>query len=337
MTQPHVVANNDIQINSYDMAGARAWMEEVCGPHSLHSSHPEKVSFRHQARVFRSHSTTLGTMEYGADVRIGVEGAEHLDSYSLSLPLAGEQELVYLGNRIQSNRNVGVIVSPFHSQELSMAGDCKKISVVIPRVTMRLALEEILKRPVEIPINFDPVMDGQTGASASWWRLVGHFVSEHESGGALFDQTLFSRDIETSLVRGLILAQKNNYTDEVQESLLGKLPSYLLKAKEFIHANAREDVHLEDIESAAGVSRFKLFDGFRKHMGMSPMAYLKKLRLSEVRKQLLKGGRGINISTVATEWGFNHLGRFASEYRKLFNEMPSATMHRNDNSRSHMS
>lgn len=218
-----------------------------------------------------------------------------------------------------------------------MTGDCRKISVVIPRVTMRLALEEILKRPVEVPINFDPVMDGQTGASASWWRLVAHFVSEQQVGGAVFDQTLFSRDIEASLVRGLILAQKSNYSDEIQESLIGRLPSYLLRAKDFIHANAREDLCLEDIEAAAGVSRFKLFDGFRKHMGMSPMAYLKKLRLSEVRKQLLKGGRGTNISNVATEWGFNHLGRFASEYKKLFNEMPSATLHRHDVARAHMS
>ncbi|HDS0918410.1 TPA: AraC family transcriptional regulator [Pseudomonas putida] len=337
MTAPNIVEPRDIRINSYDMAGARAWMEEVCGPHSLQSAQPERVSFRHSARVFKSYATTLGTMEYGADVRIGVEGSDHLDSYSLSLPLTGEQELIYRGSRVQSNRNVGIIVSPFHSQELLMAGNCRKISVVIPRVSMRLALEEILKRPVEIPINFDPVMDSQTGASGSWWRLVAHFVSEQEVDGGVFDQTLFSRDIEAAMVRGLILAQKNNYTNEIQETLIGKLPSYLVRAKDFIHANAREDVRLEDIEAAAGVSRFKLFDGFRKHMGMSPMAYLKKFRLSEVRKHLLTGGRGTNISTVATEWGFNHLGRFASEYRKLFNEMPSATLHRNDTTRAHMS
>lgn len=336
MTEPHVVSHGDIQINCCDMAGARAWMEAVCGPHSLQSAQPERVSFRYSARVFRSYATKLGTLEYGADVRIGVESSEQLDSYSLSLPLCGEQELIYLDHRIPSNRRMGVIVSPFHSQELSIAGDCKKLSVVIPRVTMRLALEEILKRPVEIPINFDPLMDGQIGASASWWRLINHFVSEQETGGAIFDQTLFSRDIEASLVRGLILAQKSNYTDEINQCLIGRLPSFLLKAKDFIHSNAREDIRLEDIEHAAGVSRFKLFDGFRKHMGMSPMAYLKKFRLSEVRRQLLDGGRGTNISTVATEWGFNHLGRFASEYKKLFNEIPSATIHRNDGGRAHM-
>ncbi|SFB01427.1 AraC-type DNA-binding protein [Pseudomonas sp. NFIX10] len=318
------------------MAGAQAWMEEVCGPHSLESAQPERVSFRYSARVFRSYATKLGTLEYGADVRIGVAGSEQLNSYSLSLPIAGEQELIYLGRRIPSSRSTGVIISPFHNQELSIAGDCKKLSVVIPRVTMRLALEEILKRPVEIPLTFDPLMDAQIGASASWWRLINHFVSEQEAGGAMFDQTLFSRGIEASLVRGLILAQKNNYTDEIHQCLIGKLPSFLLKAKDFIYANAREDIRLEDIEHAAGVSRFKLFDGFRKYMGMSPMAYLKKLRLAEVRKQLLDGGRGTNISTVATEWGFNHLGRFASEYKKLFNEIPSATVHRNDGGRAHM-
>jgi AraC-like DNA-binding protein len=29
-------------------------------------------------------------------------------------------------------------------------------------------------------------------------------------------------------------------------------------------------------------------------------------------------------------WGFSHLGRFASEYRKLFNETPSATLQRSE-------
>lgn len=333
----HPVVSGDIRIRSYDIAGARAWMEEMCGPHTLQSSQPGRVSFHHSARVFCSYSTTVGTMEYGADVRIGLEGAEHLDSYSLSLPLVGEQELLHLGGTVHSNRNVGLIVDPFHRQELSMTGDCKKLSVVIPRVTVRQALEDILKHPAPDPLYFEPVMDAQVGAGASWWRLVGHFVGELEHGGALFDQTLFSQNVEVALVRGLILAQHNNYSDEIQQSLIGRLPSYLVRAREFIHSHAREDIRLEHIEKEAGVSRFKLFDGFKKHMGMSPMAYLKKYRLAEVRKQILKGGHGNSISGLATEWGFNHLGRFSSEYRKLFNETPSATMHRNESHRAHIS
>lgn len=334
---PHSTVPRDIRISSYNIAGARAWMEEMCGPHTLNSSQPCRVSFRHIARVFGSCSTTVGTMEYGADVCVGLEGAEHLNSYSLSLPLVGEQELLHLGGRVQSNQSVGLIVDPFHRQELSMTGNCKKLSVVIPRVTMRQALEDILSHPVQSPISFDPVMDAQAGASASWWRLIGHFVTELEQGGALFDQTLFSQNIELALVRGLILAQQSNYSDEIQESLIGRLPSYLVRARDFIHTHAREDFRLEHIEKVAGVSRFKLFDGFRKHMGMSPMAYLKKYRLAEVRKQILKGGHGSSISGLATEWGFGHLGRFSSEYRKLFNETPSATMHRNEHNRAHMS
>ncbi|MCY1461043.1 Helix-turn-helix domain protein [compost metagenome] len=103
-----------------------------------------------------------------------------------------------------------------------------------------------------------------------------------------------------------------------------------MRARSFIQDHAREEVCLEDIERAAGVSRFKLFEGFKKYFGQSPMAYLKKHRLTAVRQELLEDRCARNISVIAMGWGFTHLGRFASEYRKLFDETPSMTIQRLD-------
>ncbi len=139
-----------------------------------------------------------------------------------------------------------------------------------------------------------------------------------------------SRDIESALIKGLILAQPNNYSEELRQLLEVKLPFYLVRAKAFIHAKAREDLHLEDIEQAAGISRFKLFEEFRKYLAMSPMAYLKKYRLGAVRWEILEDTLVRNISVIAMDWGFSHLGRFSSEYRKLFDETPSATLQRRE-------
>lgn len=83
----------DIRIERFDLEGARSWMSGICGPHRLETTTPERLRFHHSANVFKSRATTLGVIEYGTDVTIDIEDAEHFSSYSLSLPLVGEQEL----------------------------------------------------------------------------------------------------------------------------------------------------------------------------------------------------------------------------------------------------
>ncbi|MHC8407895.1 MULTISPECIES: AraC family transcriptional regulator [unclassified Pseudomonas] len=320
----------DIRIDRYDLNGARQWMAGICGPHLLKTSQPNRIQFHHSGNVLKSMSTTLGVIEYGTDVTVGIEDAEHLSSYSLSLPLVGEQHLSKSDCQVTSDRDCAIIVSPHENQELTINGDCRKIQVVITRAAMRKSLEDMLQRPLETPLRFEPMMDAVNGSSASWWRMARYFIGELERSRELYDQTFFTRDIESSLIKGLILAQPNNYSEELRDVLGVKLPHYLIRAKQYILENAREPLHLEDIEAISGVSRFKLFEGFKKYFGMSPMAYLKKHRLGAVRQEILEDKSARNISAIAMGWGFSHLGRFSSEYRKLFDETPSTTVQRNE-------
>jgi len=305
-------------------------MADICGPHCLKTSHPNRIQFHHSGNVLKSMSTTLGMIEYGTDVTVGIGDAEDLSSYSLSLPLTGEQHLSKHGYQVSSDFERGIIVSPNESQELSIAGNCQKMHVSITRAAMRKSLEDMLQRSAETPLSFEPVMDAVNGSSASWWRMARYFIGELERSRELYDETFFTRDIESALIKGLILAQPNNYSEELRNLVGVKLPHYLIRAKLYIHENARETLHLEDIEAISGVSRFKLFEGFKKYFGMSPMAYLKKYRLSAVRQEILEDSSARNISVIAMGWGFTHLGRFSSEYRKLFMETPSVTLQRNE-------
>lgn len=318
----------DISADRYDLAGARSWMANICGPHNLKAARPERIQFHHSGNVLPSMSTTLGYVEYGTDVTIGVGDEFNLNCYSLSLPLAGEQELDKSGQRLLSDRDRGVIISPHENQELTIGGDCHKLQVAIPRAAMQKTLEELLQRAVDAPLCFQPEMDAVDGAAAAWWRMARHLTDELERSRDLYGQLFFTRDMESALIKGLILSQPNNYSAELRDRLEIKLPHYLVRARDFIHAHAREDLSLEDVERAAGISRFKLFEGFKKYFGQSPMAYLKKYRLTAVRQELLEDRCARNISVIAMAWGFNHLGRFASEYRKLFDETPSMTIQR---------
>ena len=52
---------------------------------------------------------------------------------------------------------------------------------------------------------------------------------------------------------------------------------------------------------------------------------MKQVKLRQLREDLLRG-QCRNITEVALDYGFSHLGRFSSDYRKLFGELPSETV-----------
>ncbi|BCQ59206.1 hypothetical protein PBOI14_09560 [Pseudomonas sp. Boi14] len=87
-------------------------MAGICGPHRLETANPERIRFHHSANVLRSRSTTLGIIEYGTDVVVDIQDTERFSSYSLSLPLCGEQELSKDGRLLRSDRGQGVIIAP---------------------------------------------------------------------------------------------------------------------------------------------------------------------------------------------------------------------------------
>ncbi|MDN0083203.1 helix-turn-helix domain-containing protein [Crenobacter sp. SG2305] len=317
-----------ISAQSHDLDSARDWMASICGPHGLEVQAPQRLQFQHSGNVLRSMATTLGYVEYGTDVTIVVRDEAPLNCYSVSLPLVGQQELSVQGQLLQSNQDKGLILSPLDSQALTIAGDCRKIIVAIPRPALRQVLEGLLQRPLDAPLVFQPEMDAVMGDQAGWWRMVKFLLGELERTGHLFGSPFMASDLEHLLLKGLLLSQPHNYSAELANILSPAYPHYLLRARQYIHDNAREDLCLEDIEREAGVTRFKLFEAFKRYFGLSPMAYLKKYRLEAVRRELLADQSERNISTIAMSWGFTHLGRFSSDYKKLFDEMPSQTLSR---------
>ncbi len=64
---------------------------------------------------------------------------------------------------------------------------------------------------------------------------------------------------------------------------------------------------------------------------MTPKAYIKGHRLFKVHRELRRSAPDkTRVSDVANLWGFWHMGQFASDYRKLFRELPSETLKRSN-------
>jgi AraC family ethanolamine operon transcriptional activator len=85
--------------------------------------------------------------------------------------------------------------------------------------------------------------------------------------------------------------------------------------------------NVTDLCVASGVSERTLEHAFQKVMGMSPVAYLTRLRLHRVRKALRMATHGsTTVSAQALNWGFWHFGDFSRAYKNCFGELPSETL-----------
>ena len=99
----------------------------------------------------------------------------------------------------------------------------------------------------------------------------------------------------------------------------------LQRALEYIQDNPRALFSLEQLCRYSACSLSTLERAFRDHFGVSPKQYLIAIRLNGVRKHLLSPEESRGVGDVATEWGFWHLSKFASDYKRMFGELPSAT------------
>lgn len=117
--------------------------------------------------------------------------------------------------------------------------------------------------------------------------------------------------------------------DDLPPELLRPRSARIRAAVEFVHAYAGSPITVEQIADAAGLSVRSTQEGFRRVLGVTPMAYLHELRMRRVRADLLEAEPDeTTIATIAQRWGFAHLGRFAGAYRKRFGESPKVTLHR---------
>lgn len=311
-----------------DVSGAQDWMRRVCGPHDLMVRSGRPLRFVHAGDRLGALSTAIGCIEYGTDVCIGINDGRPLESYSISLPLTGDQELRMGRSVISSDTEHGLIIDPCAYQELSMSGHCRKLLVAIDRGAMRATLEQMLGHPVHAPIAFEPSMALNQGAALTWWRWVRLLWEDMGHNGNLMHYNGLAQGVETSLIRGLLSFQPHNYSAELASAATQALPRHVESLKNALIEQAREEVDVDALVSAQGLSTRRMSADFRAHLGLTPTQFLRQHRLQQARLDIVRNASTRYISEIALAWGFSHLGRFAEAYRDAFGETPSATAER---------
>ncbi|WP_169792078.1 AraC family transcriptional regulator [Jiangella muralis] len=105
-------------------------------------------------------------------------------------------------------------------------------------------------------------------------------------------------------------------------------PRAVRRAAAYIELHAAAPITLTDIAAAAGVGARALQYAFARHLGTTPLAYLRRVRLEHAHRDLQAADptSGATVAAVAASWGFAKPGRFAMDYRQQYGQAPSRTL-----------
>jgi len=319
-----VVQLREHRLATTDLDEAREILTRRYCSHSLFKRDRAALDVRY------SHSpllnTSLNTLQYGAEVDIHPREFETF--YLMHIPLAGRATLRAAGHQFHLRPGVAAIVSPTHTVSTTWNADCRQLMLKIERKSLEGLLSNVIFQPIERPLEFPVLFDLTAGLGASFYGMIRHLADELAHNEAVVKSRLVCAQLEQTLLMLILCGAQHSYRDALEATSRSVCPKHVVKAYQYMVANARENITVADLTRVTGVSGRALYEGFRRFKGSSPIACLRAIRMQAVRKELLEGGDCGDVTHLAARWGFTHLGRFASSYQKIFGEKPSQTLRR---------
>ena len=276
-------------------------------------------------------------LRYGPEVEIKPQPFK--DFCLVQMPLQGSTEIISDGQRITVGPGQAAIVAPKRHIRLHWSRDCEQIILRVPTALVCEAAASCGKPwlPKKSELSWFPsavMIDGE--AASRWVGLLQTFteLTLPELGdGNVMAQPSWLEHIEFSLALFLLMQNANGYADsgssytlnpQDSKSSLRSQESPLAAVELYVLSRLYAPISLEDLARAAGVSSRTLHMHCKREYGVGPMVWLRNLRLDAARRQL-NSLPNCQVTKVAMDYGFGHLGRFSAYYRERFGELPRET------------
>ncbi|MDI6097838.1 AraC family transcriptional regulator [Actinoplanes sp. NEAU-A12] len=248
-------------------------------------------------------------------------------AYHVTLPTSGVVRSSRDGREVVATPTTALAFRPGDRIQLRHEPNTAEIDVRIESWALEAELAGLLGHPIEGPIDLPPAFDLTEGPAHSWSRLIRLLRDELEHETSLIYQPLIAEQLCSSVLSGLLLSVSHRYHDELVAPAATGPPRPIRRVLEAISGEPERAFTVGELAAIAGTSIRSLQSGFRRHVGSAPMTHLQQVRLTRVHETLRRSDpAAVTVADVAHRWGFAHLGRFASAYRKRFGESPSETL-----------
>lgn len=290
---------------------------------------PHRLSLQSSSQPLHTHlrfaqlgQISLMRLGYGADVRIQPE--ELAGFYLVQVPQYGHASIRSGTEQVDSSPQVATVLNPNVEIDMVWRANNEQLMLKIDRALIEQIAPhfESISRPAELifPLKF-------LAHQHTSWRLMMRYVIDCARNSETYAQSpLLLAQLE-QLVVTTFLELHPPIQAEPHRRLEKILPKPIRLVEQYLHEHADQPIRLEQLAAVAQTSVRSLHAGFQAHCGISPMQYLRQIRLERARFDLSQPSAA-SITEVALRWGFMHLGRFSAEYKRRFGESPSHTQKR---------
>lgn len=251
--------------------------------------------------------------------------------YLTIIPIKGEVELVRESSILTAGPGAGAVCGPQGDLVVPRwhAGG-RTLALMIERHVVEDSLSDVVGFQVRSPIAFDPLMQTTQGAGRGLVQML--LMLSHELGQAnsALSQPFVAAPLIESVIRTFLLAATHPHWEELTTSASKFLaPKSVRTAVRTIEQHPDFPLTVSLLAAQSHVTERALQQGFRRHIGMSPMAYLRQVRLRRAHQQLIESdATAETVAAVAKRWGFTNPGRFAAAYVTRYGESPASALRR---------
>lgn len=200
------------------------------------------------------------------------------------------------------------------------AAHSRVLAVKIDRPVVEETLGEARGKP------FAPSIDLREGHGRSWAGLLRLLIAQLDDPGSVLYEPIAAKPFVETIVTGFLMVASPAFR-EAQAAPLR--PAAIRTATEIMHAEAPMPLTVAELARRSHVSVRTLQEGFRRHLDVPPMAYLRSVRLARAHAELREADPSRDtVGTIARRWGFTNLTRFANQHRATYGEFPVETLRR---------
>jgi AraC-like DNA-binding protein len=194
--------------------------------------------------------------------------------------------------------------------------------------------EDIIHSAVPAVAGWDPtaprtkmVVAAAPGEIAKLRRLHAAVGLLAEKAPEVIEQPEAARGLEQALIETLAECFSTGDSSE-DRSTHRRHQKIMRNFHAILQGDAERPLYVLEMAEMMGVSVRSLTACCQEYLGMGPKKYLLLRRMYLARQALHRADpHATNVTDIATQYGFWQLGRFAGDYKSLFGESPSRTLH----------
>jgi AraC-like DNA-binding protein len=305
-----------------DPERAHAFLRTVYGPHTLHLADPDLAGFHLEYDGVATNRFAVERIRYGTAVESLFAPAESL---VVVHPVAGELHLTSRRDELHAGPDDVLLVDA--ATDLRIASPQLDVEVVrldpgaVARVVAELTGFDAPTLPVSLCRAVSP-------AHAAHWRATITHLRHDLLGN---DEVTMGPLTRTALFRSLVAMVVESFPNPALPRAGADrnraVPPTLRRAMRYIDDHAADEIGLADIAAAAGLGARGLQLAFRRHHDVTPLEYLRRVRLDRAHRELQASTPvDSTVGGIADRWGFSHHGNFSALYLRTYGCSPSITL-----------